>query len=149
MRQATSDGIREIKEGTGWSNFRSVKDSAVQTENNPLYSSYRDCPKILHEGYNGSAFMLMVTFADPIRKHDNTFLIDIFDKASASTAVRTGYLKFRNCISEDENDTHSYPFGFLSFASCTFALCGICSTDSLESSATAKCRLFFLIDLVA
>ncbi len=39
-----------------------------------------------------AAFMLMVTFADHIRKHDNTFPIDISDKASVSTAVRAGYL---------------------------------------------------------
>ncbi len=39
-----------------------------------------------------AAFMLMVTFADSIRKHDNALLIDVFDKASASTAVRAGCL---------------------------------------------------------
>ena len=58
-----------------------------------------------------AAFMLMVTFADPIWKHYNTLLIDISDKASVSATVRTGnlapvtvFLKMKTILTHSRSD---------------------------------------------
>lgn len=92
MRQATSDNIRRDKRGNWLDELPFQRSLPFKPRIIRFIHHIGIVPKILTRGIMVAAFMLMVTLADPIRKHDNTFLIDISDKASASTAVRAGCL---------------------------------------------------------
>ena len=92
MRQTPSDNVWRDKRGNWTGVLPRKRLLPVKPKIIRFIHHIWIVPKILTRSIMVAAFMLMVTFADPIRKHDDTLLIDISDKVSVSATVRTGYL---------------------------------------------------------